>query len=155
MKKLSLLFLLLSALFIVSCDDNETVKEVQYPIVGTWKPIAVIETTVPHNDLGVSDETLYSACQQESRWVFKEDKTGQRTDKDEVTGPGICDVVESRSLVYFYNPSDEYFEVKYQGDIFPTKGKVTLLTANKMNIKTESIVDSTYRSVTTSFVRVN
>ncbi len=66
-------------------DDDETVQE--FPIVGTWKPVGEVRTEVDINGVGVSDEITYTACQQQSTWVFSENATGKRTDKDEVGSP--------------------------------------------------------------------
>ncbi|MCY0970337.1 lipocalin family protein [Chryseobacterium wangxinyae] len=155
MKKLALLFAGLSLMVATtSCnDDEETVQE--FSIVGTWKPVAEVRTEVDLDGVGVSDQINYTTCQQQSTWVFADNSSGKRTDKDEAGNPLVCSTINQRNFSYSYNKSDKNFEIKYQGTVVTQKGKIVDLTAETMNLKIEDNVDPTvYKATTYTFKRV-
>ncbi|WP_419869715.1 lipocalin family protein [Chryseobacterium sp. CT-SW4] len=154
MKKLALLFTGLSLLAITGCNDDDT-PELIYPIAGTWQPVKEVITVIPTGGGGYSDEITYSTCQQESRWIFNENSSGQRTDNEEVGTPAVCSVISDRSFTYVYDKKEKDFEIKYQGTAATEKGEVTLLTETSLNLKIEDMTDpNQYKSVTYTFKRV-
>jgi len=155
MKKLALLFAGLSLMVATTAcnDDEETVQE--FPIVGTWKPVSEVRTQVDLDGVGVSDEITYTTCQQESRWVFNENATGKRTNKDEAGSPLTCTTISERNFTYIYNKTDKNFEIKYQGTVVAEKGKIVDLNAETMNLKIEDNLDPTvYKATTYTFKRI-
>jgi len=127
----------------------------EFPIVGTWKPVREVRTQVDINGVGVSDGITYTACQQQSTWVFSENATGKRTDKDEVGSPLTCTTINQRNFTYVYNKTDKSFEIKYQGTVVSDKGTIVDLNAETLNLK---IVDDTnpqiFKATTYTFKRV-
>ena len=155
MKKLALIFAGLSLMVATTgCnDDDETVQE--FPIVGTWKPVGEVWTEVDLNGVGISDQIAYTACQKESTWVFNENASGKRTDRDEVGSPLTCSDINQRNFTYIYNKTDKSFEIKSQGAIVADKGKVVDLNAETMNLKFEDTTNpNLYKSITRTYKRV-
>lgn len=155
MKKLALIFACLSLIATtISCNNNEETKQ-EFPIVGTWKPVKEVRTTVDLNGVGVSDEITYTTCQQESRWVFNEDTSGKRTNRDEAGSPLTCSTISVRNFNYNYNKSDSSFEIKYQGTVVSEKGKVVDLNAETLNLKIEDTTNpDLYKATTYTFKRI-
>ncbi len=155
MKKLALLFAGLSLMVATaSCnDDEETVQE--FPLAGTWKPVSEVRTEVDLDGVGFSDEITYTTCQQESRWVFNENNSGKRTNKDEAGSPLTCSTISERNFTYVYNKTEKNFEIKYQGTVVSDKGEIVDLNAETLNLKIVDDVDPTvYKSITYTFKRV-
>lgn len=154
MKKLAVIFAGLSLFVATSCNDDKEDPVTYFPITGTWQPIRETWTEVPNNPDPVSDPIYYTACQQQSRWVFQSNFSGSIEDHDD-TAAGTCAVTGVRTFTYSYNGNgDDNFQIKYGGQIVPQTGKVTKLTANEMNIKLETIDNAGYHSKTYSFKRV-
>ncbi len=155
MKKLALLFAGLSLFVATGCNDDDNNTTIEYPIVGTWKPIKKVVTVVPVGGGGVSDEITYTACQQESTWVFNEGSSGKRTDKGDSATPGMCDITFERNFTYTYDKSTKAVQLKYQGIVTPDNGKVMTLTDTTLNLTIEDNTDPTeYHSVTYTFKRI-
>jgi len=155
MKKLALIFACLSLMIATGCNDDDDKKAQEFPIVGTWKPVKEVRTVVDNAGAGVSDEIDYTTCQQESRWVFNENSSGKRSDKDEAGVPLTCSTISERNFTYIYNNSDKNFEIKYQGTVVSDKGKVVLLDAETLNLKIEDMTDpALYKSTTYTFKRI-
>ncbi|MFL9834911.1 lipocalin family protein [Chryseobacterium terrae] len=153
MKKLAL-FAGLSLLAFTGCNDDDAPEQV-FPIVGTWSPTKEVRTQVPSDGVGFSDEIVYTDCQKEGRWVFNENSSGKRTDKNMTGMPATCSATAERNFTYVYNSSDKNFEIKYQGTVAAEKGKVTLLNAETLNLKIEDGTDPTiYKSITYTFKRI-
>lgn len=153
MKKLAL-FAGLSLLAFTGCNDDD-VQEQVFPIVGTWSPTKEVRTQVPLDGIGFSDEIGYTDCQKEGRWVFNENMSGQRTNRDMAGMTPTCTTISQRNFAYIYNSSEKNFEIKYQGTVVSDKGKVTLLDAETLNLKIEDTTDPTiYKSTTYTFKRI-
>lgn len=156
MKKLALLFagLALFATTTTACnDDEETAPEV--PLVGTWQPLTEVRTEVDTNGDGVSDQIVYSTCQQQGRWVFKENSSGTRTTFEESGLPVTCTQTSNRTFSYIYDKGAKTIEIKYQGTVVSDKGKITKLDADAMNLMIEDKTDPTvFKTVTYSFKRI-
>lgn len=153
MKKLAL-FAGLSLLAFTGCNDDDSPEQL-FPIVGTWSPTKEVRTQVPANGLGFSDEIVYTDCQKEGRWVFNENSSGKRTNRDMAGSPATCSTISERNFTYVYNSSEKNFEIKYQGTVVADKGKVTLLNAETLNLKIEDTTDPTiYKSTTYTFKRI-
>ncbi|MXS71751.1 hypothetical protein GSF70_11030 [Flavobacteriaceae bacterium W22] len=154
MKKLALIFAGLSLLAFTGCNDDETPEQV-FPLVGTWSPTKEVRTQVPADNAGFSDEIAYTDCQKESRWVFNENSSGQRTNKDLAGSTPTCSTISQRNFSYVYNPSTKDLEVKYQGTVVVERAKIILLDAQTMNLKFEDTTDPTvYKSTTYTFKRI-
>ncbi|MFY1048305.1 lipocalin family protein [Chryseobacterium sp. GP-SGM7] len=144
----------LSLLAFTGCNDDETTEQV-FPLVGTWSPTKEVRTSVPANGAGVSDEIAYTDCQKESRWVFNENMSGQRTNKDLAGTTPTCSTISQRNFSYIYSASEKNIEIKYQGTVVADKGKIVLLDATTMNLKIEDTTDpTTYKSTTYTFKRI-
>lgn len=155
MKKLALLFAGLSLMVATTACNDDDVAVQEFPIVGTWKPVAEVRTEVDLDGVGFSDEIIYTTCQQESRWVFNENNSGKRTDKDEAGSPLTCSTINDRNFSYVFNKTEKSIEIKYQGTIVSDKGKVVDLNAETMNLKIEDNTDPTvYKARTYTFKRV-
>ncbi|MGO4710026.1 lipocalin family protein [Chryseobacterium sp. 2TAF14] len=153
MKKLAL-FAGLSLLAFTGCNDDDAPEQV-FPIVGTWSPTKEVKTQIPADGVGFSDEIVYTDCQKEGRWVFNENSSGKRTNKDMAGSPAICSTTAERNFTYIYDSSEKNIEIKYQGTVVPDKGKVTLLNAETLNLKIEDTTDPTiYKSTTYTFKRI-
>ncbi|AZB31748.1 MULTISPECIES: lipocalin family protein [Chryseobacterium] len=153
MKKLAL-FAGLSLLAFTGCNDDDVSEQI-FPIVGTWSPTTEVRTQVPADGVGFSDEITYTDCQKEGRWVFNENSSGKRTNRDMAGNPAICSTISERNFTYVYNSSEKNFEIKYQGTVVSDKGKVTLLNAETLNLKIEDTTDPTiYKSTTYTFKRI-
>lgn len=155
MKKLALLFAGLSLMAATTAcnDDEEAVQE--FPIAGTWRPVAEVRTEVDLDGVGFSDEIAYTTCQKESTWVFGDNAAGKRTDRDEAGTPLTCSNINQRNFTYVYNKTEKSIEIKYQGTVVSDKGKVVDLNAETMNIKFEDDTDPTvYKTTTRTFKRV-
>ncbi|MDF2833324.1 lipocalin family protein [Chryseobacterium indoltheticum] len=154
MKKLAL-FAGLSLLAFTGCNDDDAPEQV-FPLVGTWSPTKEVRTQVPADGSGFSDEIVYTDCQKEGRWVFNENSSGKRTNKDMAgTITPTCSTTSERNFTYIYNASEKNFEIKYQGTVVSDKGKVTLLNAETLNLKIEDTTDPTiYKSTTYTFKRI-
>lgn len=155
MKKLALLFagITLFTTTLTACNDDETVVEA--PIVGTWQPLAEVRTEVDVNGDGVSDQIVYTTCQQQARWVFKETGSGTRTTYEEMGTTPTCTQTSNRTFSYSYNKDTKAIEVKYQGTVVSEKGKVTRLDADGLNVMIEDTTDPTvYKTVTYSLKRI-
>ncbi len=148
MKKFIIFFASLFLLTIVSCKEDEPVKQ---KIVGTWKPVKMVETNVTNNT-SVSDTYIYSTCQQESRWVFKEDNSGSVWMRDDTYV--VCHTKFESNLTYQYNDKTGEIVIKYLSN--QDKGKISDLTENGMNLKIEYLDTDTgvYNSKTYTLVRV-
>ncbi|WP_312089871.1 lipocalin family protein [Chryseobacterium sp.] len=154
MKKLALIFAGLSLLAFTGCKDDETPEQV-FPLVGKWSPTKEVKTQVSATGAGFSDEIVYTDCQKESRWVFNENSTGQRTNRDLAGSTPTCSTISQRNFSYVYSPSEKNLEIKYQGTVVVEKSKVILLDDKTMNLKFEDTTDPTvYKSTTYTFKRV-
>ncbi|MGE6396911.1 MULTISPECIES: lipocalin family protein [Chryseobacterium] len=154
MKKLAL-FAGLSLLAFTGCNDDDAPEQI-FPLVGTWSPTQEVRTQVPADGVGFSDQIAYTDCQKESRWVFNENSSGKRTNRDMAgTVTPTCSTISERNFTYVYNSSEKNFEIKYQGTVVSDKGKVTLLNAETLNLKIEDTTDPTiYKSTTYTFKRI-
>jgi len=153
MKKLALIAGL-SLLAFTGCNDDDAPEQV-FPLVGTWSPTKEVITEVELDGTGGSDEIVYTDCQKESRWVFNENLSGKRTNKDMAGSTPTCSTISERNFSYVYNASEKNIEIKYQGTVVSDKGKITLLDAQTMNLKIEDTTDPTvYKSTTYTFKRI-
>ncbi|KQT15287.1 hypothetical protein ASG31_15260 [Chryseobacterium sp. Leaf404] len=157
MKKLVLLFagLALFATTTTACnEDEETAPEV--PLVGTWQPLAEVRTEVDVDGDGVSDQIVYSTCQQQARWVFKDNNSGTRTTFQESgVSPVVCTQTSNRTFSYTFDRGTKAVELKYQGTIVSDKGTITRLDADAMNLMIEDKTNpAVYKTVTYSFKRI-
>ena len=149
MKKLLLLFAGL-ALLTTGCKD-ETPAVPKYSIVGTWKPVKMVDTEVTNNtNTPVSETFIYDTCEQESRWTFNSDKSGHKMIKKMINSQ--CVIWEDQNFTYDYNASTGDITVKYI--TFNDKGKVLDLAENSMNLKIEETTPNVYHSQTYTLVRV-
>src|SRR5690606_41943226 len=98
MKKILLFCAALFAFsFLLSCDDDEVVKS---NIVGVWKPVKMVETTVDSTGSN-SESYYYTDCQELSRWTFHEDKTGSVL--EQVDTFTACHIALHININYQYN----------------------------------------------------
>lgn len=156
MKKLALLFAGLSLFVATGCNNDDDNSTPEFPIVGVWQPIKEVQTTVAIGESPVSDEILYTDCQKESRWRFKNETIGQKTlSGDSGVNPGTCDILFDRNFTYTYDKGTKAIQIKYQGIVEPDKGKVTLLNETTLNLTIEDSTDPTeYHSVTYTMKRL-
>lgn len=148
MKKITILFAGLSLLGFSGCNDDEN-SQPEYSIVGTWKPTKEVRTSVPVSGAGVSDEIVYSACQQTGTWMFAENQTGKRTDKGEAGTPAVCSTVAERNLTYNYNKTEKNIEIKYAGTVVADQGKVVMISQDMMNVRIDDNTNPTVAKSTT------
>ncbi|KQR93832.1 hypothetical protein ASG01_08195 [Chryseobacterium sp. Leaf180] len=149
MKKLALIFAGLSLMAISGCNNSDDNEQPEYSMVGTWKPIREVRTSVPTGGGGVTDDITYTTCQQDGRWLFNENKTGKRTDKGEVGNPLACSTTSDRNLTYNYNKEDTSIEIKYAGTIVSDIGKVVYLDQTTMNLRIDDNTNPTVAKSTT------
>jgi hypothetical protein len=146
MKKLALYFGVLLLSVSVSCkQDSEDIP--QYTIEGTWQPYKIVETTITN---GVSDSQVYnfSVCQQNSRWLFNTNNTGNQKTNDDVNGN--CDLILDDNITYTYDKIANALTITHQnGNV--EYGRVVSQTASKMNIVLETNTGVVYHSLTYSF----
>lgn len=154
MKKLALIFAGLALFVFTGCNDDDAPEQV-FPLVGTWSPTKEVRTEVPLDGAGFSDEIVYTDCQKEGTWVFNENSSGQRTDKDMAGNPATCSAISQRNFSYVYTASEKNVDVKYQGTVVVNKGKIVTLDAETLNLKFEDMSDPTvYKSTTYTFKRI-
>lgn len=131
MKKLIYLFASLFVLTIVSCDEDEPVRP---KITGTWMPVKMVETTVTNNN-SVSDSYVYSTCQQESRWNFKENNSGNVWLRDDTYV--ACHTKFESNFTYQYNDKTGDIVINYLAS--QDQGQVFDVTESTMNLKIETL----------------
>lgn len=152
MKKFALLLAVALVTVFNSCKQEDTTP-VKYPITGVWQPIKETWVNVGVNNVATTDLITYTTCELQDRWTFETDTKGIRTENSEDL-TGNCQLDQTRNFSYFYDSSTTDFQMKYQGDILPYVGKVTLLTENTMNLKIEYTDAIGYHSNTYTFKRV-
>ena len=146
MKKLALYFGILMLAATVGCKQD-SVETLQYSVEGTWQPYKIVETTITN---GVSDSQIYnfSACQLQSRWLFKADNTGNQTTKDDTSG--TCDIILNDNITYTYDKVSNAITITHQnGNV--EYGRVTSQSATQMNMVLETNTGTVYHSLTYSF----
>ncbi|REC47037.1 lipocalin-like domain-containing protein [Chryseobacterium pennipullorum] len=156
MKKLALLFTGLSLCVATGCsDDNDNIREA--PLVGVWQPIKEVVTTVEVDEVPVSDVITYTDCQKTSRWWFSTETTGKRMDVGDSATPGECNVLPEKIYTYTYDKSSKDIQIKYQGTVEPSRGKVVTLDDTTLNlaIREETQDPTVFKTRTYTFKRVN
>lgn len=155
MKKLALLFAGLSLFVATGCtkDDDEVVLS---PIRGVWQPLKEVVTTIQTGQQPISDVITYSDCQKESRWRFNTDALGQRIEWNDVATPGVCAISSSQNFNYVYDSSAKTIQIKYQGTVEPSNGKVVTLNETTLNlaIREETSDPTVYKTRTYTFKRI-
>lgn len=155
MKKLVLLFAGLSLFVATGCtkDDDEVVLS---PIRGVWQPLKEVVTTVEIGEDPVTDVITYTDCQKESRWRFNTEVLGQRIEWNDTATPGQCAISSSQNFSYAYNSSEKTVQIKYQGTVEPSNGKVITLNETTMNlaIREETSDPTVYKTRTYTFKRI-
>lgn len=148
MKKFFLFFVSILFISISSCKEDDPV----YPkITGTWKPVKLVETTITNSN-SVSDTYIYTTCQQESRWIFKDNNTGSVWLRDDTYT--ICHTKFESNLTYTYNEKTGEITINYLTG--QEKGKVSDITDTTMNLKIETLDEDTdvYNSKVYTLVKV-
>ena len=155
MKKLVLLFAGLSLFVATGCtkDDDEVVLS---PIRGVWQPLKEVVTTVEIGEDPITDVITYTDCQKESRWRFNTEVLGQRIEWNDTATPGQCAISSSQNFNYVYDSSAKTIQIKYQGTVEPSNGKVITLNETTMNlaIREETSDPTVYKTRTYTFKRI-
>ena len=146
MKKLVLFFASILLFAAMGCKDDEPV--VKKSISGKWKPVKMVETTVSDN-VTASETYIYTPCQQESRWIFKNDKKGSVVMKDDTYTE--CHTKFESNLTYEYN--DKTGDIKLNYLTSEDNGKVSDLTESTMNLKIETLNAEVYKSKVYTLVK--
>lgn len=155
MKKLALLFAGLSLFVATGCTKNDD-EVVLSPIRGVWQPLKEVITTVEIGEDPVTDVITYTDCQKESRWRFNTEVLGQRIEWDDIVTPGQCAISSSQNFNYVYNSGDQTIQIKYQGTVEPSTGKVITLNETMLNlaIREETSDPTVYKTRTYTFKRI-
>lgn len=152
MKKILILLVGL-LLFTTSCknDDDSTVQK--NSIVGVWKPVKMVLTTVNANEiLANSQSYYYDDCQQESRYTFNEDLSGHIYIKDNYGGTN-CLLIKDEAFTYTYDENTGNIMLQYV--TLKDEGKISNLTSSSMNLQIEKTEGDVYTSKTYTLEKVN
>lgn len=148
MKKIFLLFAAVFLLFI-NCKEEDAPQPLS--IVGTWKAVKMVKTTVLNNGQPDSDTFVYTDCEAKTRYVFNEDLAGK------VTVHGFlnqqCLLLSDQNMTYVYDSKTRAITIKYV--TLKDVGSVEDLTENTMNLKIEIIEPNVYESRTYTLVKIN
>lgn len=154
MKKILMLLVGL-LLFTTSCknDDDSTVQN--NSIVGVWKPVKMVLTTVNANEILANSQSYYydeDDCQQESRYTFNEDLSGHVYIKDNYGGTN-CLLIQDEALTYTYDENTGDITLQYI--TLKDEGKISDLTDSSMNLQIEETEGDVYTSRTYTLEKVN
>ena len=98
MKKI---FLLFAAAFLVLMNCKQEDPPQPLSIVGTWKAVKMVKTTVQNNGQPMSDTFAYTDCEAKTRYVFNEDLSGKVTVHGFLNGQ--CLLLSDQNMNYIYD----------------------------------------------------
>ncbi len=151
MRKILLFFVGLLMFTTLSCDNEDPIV---YPeVTGVWKPVQMVKTVVNNVNAPTSETFLYSDCEQESRWEFRENGTGKILWRVELN-PNTCTTAYEQNLQYDYDNSTGDITINYL--THQERGKALDITETSMNLKIENLDPDTqvYESTVYSLVKV-
>ncbi|MET3537425.1 lipocalin family protein [Chryseobacterium limigenitum] len=155
MKKLALLFAGLS-LFVATGCNNDDDTPAEAPLVGVWQPLKEVITTIETGEQPISDLITYTDCQKQSRWRFNTEVVGKRTEWNDTATPGQCAISSDRNFNYTYDKGEKTIQIKYQGTVEPSNGKIITLNETTLNlsIREETSDPTVYKTRTYTFKRI-
>ncbi|AZA78181.1 hypothetical protein EG347_11975 [Chryseobacterium sp. G0186] len=156
MKKLALLFSGLSLLVATGCNDSNNFVD-ESSLLGFWKPVKEVITTVEVGEQPISDVITYTDCQKESRWWFSSEVKGKRIDVKDPATTGLCEIQPEQNFTYTYDKSSKDVQMKYQGVVAPVNAKVITLDETTLNlaVREETENPKIFKTRTYTFKRVN
>lgn len=155
MKKLALLFAGLSLFAATGCTvESDTVRE--SPLVGSWRPLKEVVTTVEVGEDPVSNTITYTDCQKQSRWWFSVESKGTRTNWGDTATPGQCAILSDIKFNYTYDKDAKTVQMKIQGVVEPVNAKVVTLDDTTLNlaVREETQDPTVFQTRTYTFQRI-
>lgn len=143
-------------LFAVGCEDDDPPRP---SIVGTWKPVEMVENIIINDTTTDTNVYTYTDCQQKSRFIFNENETGKRVTYGMLNTSCVKSFDENHN--YFYDHKTGEIEIQYIST--EDAGYIKDVTANTMSLTLEEIEEdntdpanptTTYTSKTYKLQRV-
>lgn len=135
---------------IISCKRDEE-YDMNAKVEGTWKPIKYTVYDVI-GGIRVSKSEDATACQQQSKMIYKTDLTATEIRYDEVAG--ICEKTLERNLTYSYKPNNKNL-IHTFSDGSTKAVEVVSITSTTLIVKGKKDIGGTLYDVEVTSVKTN